>query len=361
VLEDRGPSRPLDPLLVPFVAAPTEDAARPLLAAVVAHAATPVVRDVVRRHVTSRDADGASDGEDVEHTVLARLTQQLWRQRAGADDPIGNLAAYAARAATNACHERLRARRPQRARLQAQLRYVFRHHAALALWERRDGSWVCGEAVWRERDAEQVLGWPAVAEWRGRIAVPAVVGPEAVRIVRLAETIVGTLGAAARLEDVVMLAADALGIVDAPVEPTVTASGEFVSPLSRSGVASGTPPADEQLDQQRFLERVWAEIRDLPVRQRTALLLNLTGPSSQDMLSLMPATGVATWAEIAATLDIDADRLRALVPGLPHDDHTIAGLLQVTRRQVINLRKCARERLARRLGFARGGREGGRR
>ena len=361
VSDVQGPSPPLDPLLAPFVAAATDDQARPLLAAIVADAAAPVVRQVVRRHVTTRDAGGDSDREDIEHSVLARLTHQLWRQRLGADDPIGNIAAYAARAASNACHERLRARRPQRARLQAQLRYVFRHHATLALWERRDGSAVCGRAAWRDRDPEQVLAWPEVAEWRGRIAVPPTPGTEAERLVGLAEALVGALGAPARLEDVVTLAADALGIADDPVEPMLTPSGEFVSPFSRSGVAADTQPADEQLDQQRFLERAWAEIRDLPLRQRTALLLNLTGPSSQDMLSLLPATGVATWAEIAATLGIDADGLRALVPGLPHDDHTIAGLLQVTRRQVINLRKCARERLARRLGFVRGGREGGRR
>jgi RNA polymerase sigma factor (sigma-70 family) len=357
VSADRGPS--LDPLLASFVGAPTDDAARTQLDAVVAQVAAPVVRDVVRRHVTSREAGGASDAEDVEHTVLARLTQQLWRLRRGDEDPIGNLGAYAARAATNACHERLRARRPRRARLQAQLRYVLRHHATLALWERRDGGWVGGEAAWRDRDPEQVLGWPAVAEWRGRIAVPAVAGAEAVRIVRLTETIVATLGAPARLEDIVTLAADALGIVDDPVEPTMTASGEFVSPFSKAGVAAGAPPADEQLDQQRFLERVWEEIRGLPVRQRTALLLNLTGPSSQDLLSLLPATGVASWADIAAVLEMDEARLQALAADLPHDDHRIAGLLQVTRRQVINLRKCARERLARRLGFGRG-RAGGR-
>ncbi len=357
--EDRGPSRELDPLLESFVGAPTAHAPPPVLAAVLAEAAAPAVRAVVRQQVTSRDAGGTSDREDVEHTVLARLTQQLWRQRLGGDDPIGNVAAYAARAATNACHERLRARRPQRARLQAQLRYVFRHHPTLALWERRDGSAVCGQAAWRDRDAEQVLPWPAAAEWRGRIAVPPLPGAEAVRIVRLAEAIVGSLGAPARLEDVVTLAVDALGIADDPVEPMLTPSGEMVSPFSGSGIAAGTQPADEQLDQQRFLERVWTEIQDLPLRQRTALLLNLTGPSSQDMLSMLPATGVATWGEIASSLDMDADGLRALAPGLPHDDHTIAGLLQVTRRQVINLRKCARERLARRLGFARGGREGG--
>jgi DNA-directed RNA polymerase specialized sigma24 family protein len=354
VPEDRGPS--LDPLLESFVGAPTDDAARTLLAAAVAQAAAAVVRDVVRRLVSNREAGGAHDAEDVEHTVLARLTQQLWGVRAGTEPPIGNLGAYAARAATNACYERLRARRPRRARLQAQLRYVFRHHATLALWERRDGGWVAGRSAWRDRDPDDALAWPAVAEWRGRIAVPAGAGAEAVRIVRLAETIVETLGAPARLEDVVTLAADALGIVDDPVDPTLTSSGEMVSPFSKAGVAAGAPPADEALDQQRFLERVWGEIQELPLRQRTALLLNLTGPSSQDMLSLLPTTGVATWSEIAAVLEIDAARLQALAADLPHDDHSIAGLLQITRRQVINLRKGARERQARRLGFARGGR-----
>jgi hypothetical protein len=41
--------------------------------------------------------------------------------------------------------------------------------------------------------------------------------------------------------------------------------------------------------------------------------------------------------------------LRELWPTLPRDDQWIADRLGVTRRQVINLRKCARERLARRL------------
>jgi hypothetical protein len=200
-----------------------------------------------------------------------------------------------------------------------------------------------------------VLAWADVAGWRGRLAVPVGESNDAARLVRLAATSVRTLGAPARFEDVVTLAADALGIVDGPVEPSLTASGEFVLPQAPSGLAAGGPATDDQLDRQRFLERVWTEIRALPVRQRVALLLNLAGPSSQDMLSLLPVTGVASWPEIATALDMDAVRLQALVPGLPHDDHTIAGLLQVTRRQVINLRKCARERLARRLGFVREG------
>ena len=358
-MDSREDTRPLDPLLVPFVSAPSDDDARTLLSDVMSRDLVPIVRQVVRRHAATRDADGAADGEDVEHSVLLRLTHQLWRQRGRTDDPIENVSAYVARTASNACYEQLRGRRPQRARLHARLRYVFRHHATLALWERPDGGWACGERTWRERQG--VLGWPAVAEWRGRIAVPGLreAGTEAARLVRLAEEIVRTLGAPARLEDVVTLAADALGIVDTPIDAAVTASGEMITPLAPAGIAAEGPPTDEALDRQRFLERVWSEIGGLPVRQRVALLLNLAGPASQDMLSLMPATGIASWAQIAEALEMDGARLQALVPGLPHDDHTIATLLQVTRRQVINLRKCARERLARRLGFERGSRTGG--
>lgn len=360
-MDSRAQTRSLDPLLVPFVSAPSDDDARKALSDVIATSLQPIVRRVVRRHAATRDGSPAADGEDVEHSVLLRLTHQLWRQRADLDEPIENVAAYVARTATNACYERLRERRPQRARLQARLRYVFRHHATLALWERRDGGWACGDRAWR--DGEPVLGWPAIAEWRGRIGVPpaADAGSEAARLVRLAEEVVRTLGAPARLEDVVTLAADALGIVDDPIEPAITASGEYLTPLAPAGLAAEGLQADEQLDQQRFLERVWEEIGSLPVRQRVALLLNLAGPSGQDMLSLIPATGIAPWGEIATVLEMDPAALQALVPGLPHDDQTIAGLLQVTRRQVINLRKCARERLARRLGFARGARAGGRR
>ena len=235
---------------------------------------------------------------------------------------------------------------------------VFRHDPALALWERRDGGWAGGAAAWRGQD--RVLAWPAVAQWRGRIAVPAAGGApasDAARLVRLAGAIVAALGAPARLEDVVTLAADALG------------GGRRSGDARRHGVREVAPRApevepgpvaDAPLAERQFLERAWTAIRALPVRQRAALLLNLSGPSSQDMLSLLPATGLASWREIAATLDMEEGRLDALVPALPLDDRTIGALLAVSRRQVIDLRTRARERLARRLGLTRGARAGGR-
>ncbi len=67
------------------------------------------------------------------------------------------------------------------------------------------------------------------------------------------------------------------------------------------------------------------------------------------MIELWPQTGIAPLAELARVLDLTEGELRELWPTLPRDDQWIAERLGVTRRQVINLRKCARERLARRL------------
>jgi hypothetical protein len=90
-------------------------------------------------------------------------------------------------------------------------------------------------------------------------------------------------------------------------------------------------------------------VQDLPLRQRTALLLNLRDPSGGDALDLLPLTGTASLREIARVLDLDAEELAQLWPELPLDDNRIAERLSVSRQQVINLRKAARARLGRRM------------
>jgi hypothetical protein len=219
---------------------------------------------------------------------------------------------------------------------------------------------VCGRAAWRDRAG--AIGAVEATQWRGRLAIPsqAAGASEATRLVALVEAIVDSLGEPARLEDVVTLAADALGIDDAPLEPA-SADDLVAAPQAIDALESREAAVDDRLVSAEFLTRAWREIVELPLRQRTALLLNLTGPDGGDLLSLVPVTGVASWADIATLLALPLVRMRELAAALPHDDHAIAGLLGVTRRQVINLRKCARERLARRLGFTRGARkEGGR-
>ena len=91
------------------------------------------------------------------------------------------------------------------------------------------------------------------------------------------------------------------------------------------------------------------EICQLPRRQRVALLLNLRNPQGINIITLLPVTSIATFEQIAQTLEIPAGEFETLWADLPLDDLSIATYLGATRQQVINLRKTARERLLRRM------------
>jgi DNA-binding XRE family transcriptional regulator len=103
------------------------------------------------------------------------------------------------------------------------------------------------------------------------------------------------------------------------------------------------------VERRAYLALLWKEICELRPLQRAALLLNLRDASGQDMLPLLTLVDVARLSEIAASLDMPVQEFAELWDRLPLDDATMAQRLGVTRQQVINLRKSARERLARRM------------
>jgi hypothetical protein len=118
-------------------------------------------------------------------------------------------------------------------------------------------------------------------------------------------------------------------------------------------------PLDEQLradinpatiiERRQSLELLWREICQLSRRQRVALLLNLRNPHGINVITLLPATGVATFEQIAEVLEIPVAEFEQLWAQLPLDDLRLADYLGATRQQVINLRKTARERLLKRM------------
>ena len=101
------------------------------------------------------------------------------------------------------------------------------------------------------------------------------------------------------------------------------------------------------------MRRLWFEIKALPPRQRMALLLNARDESGESVARLLAATGLAPVDSLAAALGMDEDELNELWDELPLADDVIAARLGLTRQQVINLRKAARDRLARRTSRAR--------
>lgn len=326
-----------DPVLRPFLDSADEEEARHHLADLLERHASPLVRDVVRGQVPER-LGGASDAGDVQSGVLLRLTAHLWTLRGNHEAaPLESFSGYVAATAHNACHAFFRSRYPHRSRLRNKLRYVLTRGAGLALWADDRQAWVAGLAAWTGRKAAPEAG-KRLAEARSRTAPRPF--PELVR------TLVEQAGGPCRLEDLAEAAAHVLGVTDDAL--SLSEESETSAPLE-SRLADGRPGQGEQLESRMYLERLWSEILTLPAHQRTALLLNLRDPNGGGMLGLLPLTGIASLPEIAAALGLPEARLVELWPDLPVDDEWIARELAVNRRQVINFRKCARERLARRM------------
>ncbi|HEX2121257.1 MAG TPA: hypothetical protein VHL59_06405, partial [Thermoanaerobaculia bacterium] len=107
------------------------------------------------------------------------------------------------------------------------------------------------------------------------------------------------------------------------------------------------PAPDAALESRMSLRQLWTDVRKLAWKQRVALLLNLRDAHGRECLTLLPLTRTATIAEIGAAVGMSAEAFAALWHELPLSDAAIAELLEVTPRQVIKLRRLARERLRR--------------
>ena len=104
-----------------------------------------------------------------------------------------------------------------------------------------------------------------------------------------------------------------------------------------------------QAENREFAQSLWLEVQELPPSQRVALLMNLRDVKGNNAVALLLLAGIATFNEIAQAMGISAERLSEIWNDLPLADNQIAEVLQVSRQQVINLRKSARERLQRRM------------
>lgn len=123
-------------------------------------------------------------------------------------------------------------------------------------------------------------------------------------------------------------------------------------PLER---ADETASVESSLVYRSALLEVWREIELLPPRQRVALLLGLRDENGSAIASLLILLRIATFDQLAAAVELSREELAAIWDQLPLPDQAIAEQLDLTRQQVINLRKSARDRLGRRLPFLRDG------
>ena len=319
-----------DVLLRQYVDATGTEEVERLLVEIIEGVARPLVTRVVGSAV-ARQASGLTDAEDVVADTISDLLRRLRDLREGSA-PIHDLRGYIAMCAYNRCHERLRERYPARNRLRNQVHYLCGHHAKLAVWRGAHGTVVCGLGDWEGRE-------PATAMSAERVRVAARSDPTAenrAQLVRLVPELLREAGAPLELD--VLVSAVARLIDLEPQRADADPAGiEQVAELA----------ADDALALRVSVRELWDDVRRLVPKQRAALLLNLRDANGNDCLALLPLTRTATIAEIAAALEMPLETLARLWNDLPLNDVQIGTLLDATARQVIKLRRLARERLRR--------------
>ncbi len=308
-----------DPVLRAFLSARDEATRRLELERVLGR----VARGAIARALRASEID-AADTDDVEATVLLRVLEKLEAARTSEDQAIVRFDEYVARLTFHALADVRREAAPERTRLKRRLRYIASSDRRLAAWDAPRGT-LCGLAEWRDRvDALDVVHVDAVTSARWDEARP---GDALVALLRFAN-------APLPLDLATSIFAE-LWLAGQPLRAEEHVSEE-----------AGPIAAFETREE---LELVWEEIRELPVSQRVALLLNLRDAAGLNAVVWFPLTGVASFDDIAAAMEMRPEALTELWSRLPLPDAEIAESLGVARQQVINLRKSARARLQRRL------------
>ncbi len=354
-MNDQGVSQQIDALLLPYLNAAHEADSERLLAKLVSEYVEPVIRKVIRSKLRARfDHKGRSsrnpDAEDLYSETLVQLLSRLKQLKASPEDKaIGDLRGYVAVLSYHACYEYLRLKYPQRHNLKNKLRYLLTHRAGLALWENESGDLVGGFSAWRE--------WTKARTQSDRLRQLLDNPPAALQFTPphgdfqrtnpadLVAAILNHTNHPIELDDLVEIVAALWNVEDFAEQRHE--GDERTDQFAR--LADQRADVGTEVEQRLFLKWLWEEIVQLPVRQRVALLLNLRDEQGGGVAALLPIVGVATLRQIAAALEMDGEAFALLWPRLPLDDASIATLIGGARQQVINLRKCARERLARKM------------
>lgn len=337
----------LDPVLEPFLNAPQGSAAEHDALRVLMDRVAPVIEGVIRGRAGA--AVAASEREELSSEAVFQLIRKLQEIKSTPpEQPIANFSGYAAVTTFNVVHAHFRRTHPERQRLRNRIRHVVRKSGRFALWQSPSGQFVCGHARWEgtsgeaseaELDGVPALWPPVSVTWNDAIARP--------QIIRVLEHVFDHAKKPVEIERLVEKVAELFRL---PVAPSQAALDETAS--ERIDEAASV---ESSLVYRSALAEVWREIDLLPPRQRIALLLGLRDENGSAITSLLIVLRIATFDELAAAVELGPQDLAAIWDRLPLPDMAIAERLELTRQQVINLRKSARDRLGRRLAFLRGG------
>ena len=350
-MDQQATTQDVDALLVPFLFEKHEGEAEQLLSGLMAEQVEPVITKIIKHKLKvsllhSQGSGRNQDALEIAGDVRAGIISELRRLKDNPDGrAIKNLRQYAAVKTYSACADYFREKNPRRRRLRNSIRHHLKHDSRLALWESAGRRWLCGLSHWR--GTEQLAARPQPPSESRAAALPLSSPDVNLQLLPTAELLAAIFeraGHAIEFDHLVSMVAQVRAVRDEPLESIDDESGSLRGSLADAGVR-----VDAALEQRLYLEQLWAEVRELPRLQRAALLLNLRDAEGGGVIAFIPYLKIASKKELAEILSMSEEQFADLWGDLPLDDLSIAELLGVTRQQVINLRKTARERLARRM------------
>jgi DNA-directed RNA polymerase specialized sigma24 family protein len=342
----------IDPLLLPYLESTDEREEAVLLVRLVTEQADPVIRRILgyklQFYLTRNLADSQHpDAEEIYADIRLYLLKRLRQLKEDPfDKPVANLLAYVATIARNGCDEYLRRKYPRRRQLKDRIRYCLTHDSGVALWEDADLGLIGGLAGWEQKRASPLtpLNSQSIDDLEELSIGLRSLDANRLKLRNLLQAIFEASGRPIELDCLTGLIATLWGLEDRPAE-----SIDGDDRLSSTGLYTSPADADSIIEYQQILRKLWVEICQLSLPHRVALLLNLRDPNGINIITLFPSTCVATFEQIAAVLEIAPQQFEEMCAALPMDDLSIARYLGITRQQVVNLRRTARDRLARRI------------
>ena len=319
--------------------------AQKLLATLITEQAEPVIKNIVSYKLRTGVGYGRmlEDAEDLCSEIILKVLTVL--QQVKTVPPQQTIQAfrnYVAVIAHNTCAEYLRHRSPQRQRLKDKIRYLLTRQPGLALWENTRRVWLGGFVVWQKNKGAAVPATQALQAGEEFFVRHGAKN----NLVELLDALFHYLGGPVELDTLVSLVALQTNVKnhfagnETPLPEILPETKEhFEQPTTFSSAT----------EQRLYLQQIWLEIGQLPLPNRTALLLNLRDADDKGLVALLADLKIVSLPEIAEALALAPTHFAQLWQALPLDDNQIATLLGVTRQQVINLRKAARKWLVRQL------------
>jgi hypothetical protein len=338
-----------DSLLLPFLQTRDQPTAERLLTQLIQEHADPIIARILKYklRVPLNGSQGNQQNQDALEIASEVRTRLIGNLRAMQENPAQRLITsfpdYVAIKTYSACADYFRERNPRRWKLKSLLRYQLQHNSKFALWKAENNLWYAGLTEWRGATGGDEPTTPSPSSSTD-LETFELKDTQHLQPVELLTAIFDREGQPLEFKRVVTLAAELCNISDAPLE-----SVDDTDRVPDAELLNSTPGTDLLLEQRLYLEKLWAQVCQLPVLQRAALLLNLRDANGGGAIFFIVYLGLASQRRIAEILELPQEKFSELWNDLPLDDSRIARILGVTRQQVINLRKTARERLVRRM------------